>query len=448
MRSQKKVSPLLIVVILLISALSTVAFAGGPLAVSADAKPVIWNPAAMPIKYRVDGGPLSATPAGVEVVPNSVGVSRVAGMFAVWSGVSTAQLSFQNAGFILQAGSYTGSDVKTVSDFNAVLQSCSTGAQTPIVFDADGSLERDLIGDPGVLGFTGLCSVQNGFVNSAFSVMNGIYQDGINSGNNYELTATEFDETFVHEFGHLIGLDHSQINVNMLQSTYPCDVTELAGQPLMFPFAFCQARLSAQLPQLAPDDKAWISKLYPSSSFSTSYGTISGRIYFGNGTAQMSNVNVIARQIGQSRAVAFSAVSGLFFTGAPGQSLTSPSTMNWGGSRDKTLVGYYEIPVLPGTYSVEIEAIYTGFTGGSSVGPIGVPFGLTGPAEFWNPGESRTDDPATKGSVTVGVGETKPNIDIILNDSLKTFDDFEDPGASLWNNAPPLSGREELGRLA
>src|SRR5205807_7172501 len=44
-----------------------------------------------------------------------------------------------------------------------------------------------------------------------------------------------------HEMGHFSGLDHSQINLDLLQSGLigNCPIDELAGLPLMFPVEFC-----------------------------------------------------------------------------------------------------------------------------------------------------------------------------------------------------------------
>src|SRR6202008_816927 len=109
---------------------------------------------------------------------------------------------------------------------------------------------------------------------------NGKFQDGINISPNFELTANEFDEAITHEIGHFLGLDHSQINIDLLApgNVGKCDVDRLAGIPLMFPVEFCQARKDAGLPVLSPDDVSWISSLYPNANFVSNYGTISGTI--------------------------------------------------------------------------------------------------------------------------------------------------------------------------
>src|SRR5262249_52712692 len=149
----------------------------------------------------------------------------------------------------------------------------------------------------------------------------------------------EFDMAITHEIGHFLGLDHSQINLQLFLNAPPtCDLDNLAGLPLMFPISFCQARKDAGLPVLAPDDISWISSLYPNTNTPDNYGTISGQIFFADEVTPFQGINVIARQVDdpntaadESRRVAVSAVSGYLFTGNPGQSVTGNNT---NGSRD------------------------------------------------------------------------------------------------------------------
>ncbi len=430
--------------------------AGGPLFVGGptfglDAQPVIWNPAAMPAQYRVDSGPLSQKPDGTIVIDNVAGIARVKGMFDVWQNVATSSVTLNNAGPILATGSFAGGDVKTVDDFNAVEGSCFAGTQSPIIFDADGSIFAALVGDPGVIGFADLCKLDpaTGRIVSGEAALNGAFQSGVG----FQLTAAEFDQAFVHEFGHFLGLHHSQVNDNVLdQVPGQCNADDLAGLPVLFPFLFCQARTTAGLPALAPDDIAWISRLYPETAnvppaqvpFSSTHGTITGTIFFSDGVTPVQGVNVIARATNspltpqnESRRIGVSAVSGNLFTPNLGQSVTcsdpvnpTPATCaNLNGSRfgtrDPRKAGSYEIPVPAGTYTVEVESIDPAFTDGSGIGPLDPPIPNPGANEFWNTSESATDDPTISSVVTVAAGQTVSGIDIILNGTPGRFDSFE-----------------------
>jgi len=442
-------------------------FAGGPLVVGGpkfgvDAQPFTWDPAKMPIQYRVDPGPMSATPAGAVVIDHATGLQRVQSMFGVWQAVPTAAISFSNLGPLLQAGSYAGGDLNTVQQFNDMVGSCRAGAQNPVIFDADGKIMQGLGLPPEIIGFTSGCALDSntGHLTGALIVMNGIFQDGLNTPSSsppdFELTANEFDEAITHEIGHFAGLGHSQINIDVLTSqSFPCDVDQLAGLPLMFPEELCQARKDAGLPVLSPDDVSWISSLYPNpSTYPGAYGTISGRILFSDRVSAVQGINVIARLVDEqgtpqdeSRRVAVSAISGYLFTGNPGQSFTQdmPEAQehNAGGdpdgSRNPQLIGYYQIAVPPGTYTVEVEAVYPNFLSDSGIGPLSPPVALPGGIpKFWNKNSSAFDFPQQRDTIQVNPGDKIQGIDIILNGTQPQFDQYEDSGALFGVPALPL----------
>ena len=438
--------------------------AGGPILVGGPnngiaGQPFTWNLASLPnqaIQYRVDGGPLSALPDGTVVISNSQGIARVQGMFQTWQNVNTTTIAYNNAGLILATGSFLGGDVKTVQDFNAVFGSCQAGQQSPIVFDADGSIIAQLIGNAAVIGFAAVCDIDptTGHILAGLGLLNGQMQDGINTPpTNFELTTNQFNQAFVHEFGHFSGLDHSQINVDVLsQRALNCNLDEVAGLPVLFPFFHCQDRVTAGLPPLAPDDMAWISKLYPVTGTppagkmltSAAYGTISGNILFSDSITLAQGVNVIARQVdnpatsqNESLRMAVSVVSGYRFTGNPGQAVTCSAPdptnpeCNVGGSpfgsRDPLLIGTYDIPVPPGTYTVQVESVFRFFRGGSRVGPLSPPIPM--------PGQAPTPPQV---SVTAGNMVT---VNIVLQGTPPRFDSFE--SAWLEKSAEPVAWLRE-----
>lgn len=430
-------------------------FAGGPLTVGGPSAgiqggPLVWDNT-KPIAYRVDAGPLSQTPSGTVILDNTTGVSRVNRLFGNWSAVPTANLVFSNAGSLLaipSAAFPAGGDVQTAQEFLDVVgagsspdpNSCFAGGQSPIVFDADGSIFAALGLPPGVIGFAFSCDFDSstGKIISAGAILNGRFQDGISNPNtgNLELTAAEFDQAFTHEFGHFLGLDHSQINVDLLLkaisgTAYTCTTNDTAGMPLMFPYlGICPAKTTAGVPIIAVDDAAWISKLYPvpspaptgKTSYASNYGSLSGSVFFTDGITAAQGVNIIARSTNTPRRNAVSVVSGYLFTGNPGQTATcqdptnpTPTTCsNLGspfGSRDPTLIGHFDIPLPSGTYTITVESIYAGFVGGSSVGPLDPP--IPAPGTF-----------SSSVTITVTAGATTP-LNITLQGTQPTFDPFE-----------------------
>lgn len=441
--------------------------AGGPLLVSGpgdgqQGQPLLWR--SSPVAYRVDGGPMSQFGSTVRV-SQAAGVARVDAMFRAWQDVPTSSIAYSNAGSVGIPGS-TDTDVNTLPEFNLVAGECDAGGQSPVFFDADGAILRALGADNAVIGFAGICKLDpstNGIL-SALLLLNGTWQDGVDSGGNFEMTAAEFDEAAAHEIGHFSGLDHSQVNVEIFWSGWnPCPTDLLSGLPLMFPFALCQARATAGMPLLAADDVAWISRLYPSGGFATQYGTIRGLILFSDGITQTQGVNVIARRTDDPARIAVSVVSGYLFTGNPGQSVTatslpcSPASAcppngfladntegSRFGSRDPLLIGRFEIPVPPGSYTVTAEAIFTAFVGGSSVGPLDTPILIPGGGfEYWNADESANDDPFLSSVADVTAGAVVEDINIILNNTPPRYDFIDQPNITRLFMPAALGRRRE-----
>ena len=167
-------------------------FAGGPLQLTGTAatnpgQPFVWN-VTTPIHYTVDTGPLSVNPSGQTVITNAQGLTRVQNLFNNWS-IPTSSIQYAYGGPITGV---TGGDVKTIQDLNTVRGSCNAGTQSPVIFDANGSLIQALGLDPLVIGFTSTCKLDPvaGHILSAMIVMNGEFQDRVNNVNtmNYEIS--------------------------------------------------------------------------------------------------------------------------------------------------------------------------------------------------------------------------------------------------------------------
>ena len=404
------------------------AFAGGPQLIGnevlgTEGEPLVWDPSFIPILYVTDGGSLGA-------LTNPQANQRVQQAFDVWHNVSTASISFANVGSITGVA---GGDVRTAADFDQVISDCQNNFETAVVYDADGSLFMDLYSDPSVVGVTGVCDVSfDGYILSGLTALNGAYAD----------LGQEFDAAMTHEFGHLIGLDHSQIDC-----LNTCNSTDRQATPTMYPIL-----LGTEQSVLAPDDIAWVSTLYPGPTFAAAYGHVSGTVLFSDSFTPVQGVNVVFRQadnpstpsVDESRANVFSVVSGYRFTGDPGQSYTAnylPCTAdsmcaggflddNTGGaefgSHNPAMIGAFDIYLPPGSYTVQVQSIYAGFTGGSSVGPLSTPIAMPGPSEYWNNAESATDDVDASSLITVVAGGNLNEIDIILNGTLPRFDPLDD----------------------
>ena len=408
-----------------------------------DGKPFRWDPASFPLTYWTDQGALGNQ-------TNTQADSLVAQAFQTWQAVPTANITFSAEGKL-------GADITSANymTFANNLGDCSTAPGPPaggiaqnrsVVYDDDGSIITALGWDPNsLLGFAEpVCFDSNGSENlytRGLALLNGKWIDGQpDSPSNPEVSLSLFTGVFVHEFGHLIGLDHSQVNLNCLTSM-SCPAADLQGLPTMFPFIDPFVG-NNELLSLSVDDVAAVSALYPETAnnppnqvpFSSTTGTIQGRVFFSDGTTQVQSLNIIARRVDDPRRIALSSVSGFLFTPDAGNPvypwLGSPF-----GSHDETLIGYYEIPGLSaGDYTIEVEAIDPDFTEGSGVGPVagyGVAFPMPGncATEFANtsPPESDSDSCTDQTPVPVTAGAViETGTDIILNGTPPRFDAWED----------------------
>ena len=361
--------------------------AGGPFVINNDGVPQVWS-TAQPVPFHTDLGPLG-------LLSNEEAIALLEEAFQVWEDVPSSSISFASAGSL--PVDVTGSNVFDILDVRG-------DGISPIVFDHDGSVIDAVFGlgaSRDTLGFTAIEFGQSDRILEAQAVLNGTVLDG--DPTNPDVSRESFLATIVHEFGHYINLDHSQINSEL---AFDGDVSNDDGVPTMFPISLGSAKTTLHL-----DDIATVSTLYPGPDFATSTGSIEGEILLGNGTTPFQGANVIARRTVDPIHDAVSYVSGALFSNNFG-----------GGSDDLAFKGQYKITGLPpGDYTVEVEQIDQTFTGGSSLNPLDPPAILPGPEEFYNgeneAGSTALDDPTDKTEINVAAGEVVDGIDILLNTS-------------------------------
>lgn len=244
----------------------------------------------------------------------------------------------------------------------------------PLVIDEDGSITADFFGSGNqftTLGFAAITSssASTGAAVKGVAVFNASCLSGIEEGGCTSLGLSFSDDDFtsfiVHELGHFLGLDHSQVN---LTEATDDDSSNDGLITTMFPIFVVGNGANFKTPDR--DDQVGLAQLYPASSFSSDTWTITGTVFKADGATGLQCANVIARNQSSARVDAVSALTGDFATA---------------GTDD----GTYTIPGLTAgaTYTVEIEEIpdnsENSFTEASGYTPCrGGSSGESGPPQF------------------------------------------------------------------
>ena len=357
-----------------------------------------------PLSYQTDQGALGAF--------NNAQATAIADFaFNEWENLSTATLSFTNAGQI-------DHDVTSSSDpLISGISQFSDGI-FPVIFDHNGSITDDRIG-------VGASNQVYGFA-SSFSPDGVTYLEGsviingrLTSRPNIEPV---YREVITHELGHMLGIAHSQISLGANFSLmYPTTLTDIDNIGL------------------DPDDAASMSLLYPAPGYLASVGSISGTITNSNGSP-LSGVNVIA--VNTTTGAGYSTVSD-YFSGDDPLFQSKP-----GRTGTYTLRG-----LPPGDYYVRVEPINPFFQGGSRVASYLTPINTDIWREWYNgteeSGNMLTDNSNEKSSVSVTAGNVTSGIDIAVNGSPTQTELTEFNGTLGQTISLPVSlGNVTLGGLA
>ncbi|MCA9734794.1 MAG: T9SS type A sorting domain-containing protein [Deferribacteres bacterium] len=398
--------------------------AGGALAISSTNKPYKWDVSRFPIKYHVDLGNcgLQSNEAMQELVANSI---------AKWT---TSHIPYSSVQF--EFGGLLDVDVTTGEKFEEV--ELAQDNKNPIIFDVDGSIVKDLGMDESVIGLASPVYVTQPPLTrivKGIALLNGDFLDG-NRRDGHEMTTEEFGAIILHEFGHFLNLDHTQVNGHhFIQDSDPG--FELYGDPpissvsIMFPLSLGLGEPTE--PQA--DDIRAIASLYPTTAFTNETKSITGRILLPDGVTPLTGANVVARNVNDPFHDVASQVSGALTADNPD---------------DPDFAGYFTLSGLTAgaNYTIEVVNINSRFNTNSSVGPINVPIVLDAPEEFYNAGDESgngaSDNPANWTAVAAGSN----GIHIILNNAataVEEQDNLSNPvpaSLQLFANYPNPFGRK------
>lgn len=382
--------------------LTQAAFAGGPKYVAGTTyfnsgtagTPLTWSQGLL--NYYTDRGNLSG------ILPGASADAFVADAWSQWATISIAAVSAVRAGQLAEDVSGANVSVNPDGSINIPADIEPGAVTTPvgIVYDADGSVTDALLGQ-------GAGASSSCFNNAAYGGVDNFGSDThflhaliILNGNCAQSSAQlpDMEYRLVRVLGRVLGLDWSQLNLNVITGAPKATTDDYNGFPVMHatdsvncvPISLCYSnngRTNPYAPKL--DDQASLGRLYPVNSqnatrfpgkrlFSQSTTRIHGTVYFegaaGEPTQGMQGVNVVARWIDPStglpsRALAATSVSGFLFTGNAGNVVSGlndsaeiPFT-NFGAA-DPALEGFFDLAGLEipngansAQYQLSVEAL-------------------------------------------------------------------------------------------
>jgi hypothetical protein len=381
---------------------------GSLMCVSNTGVPFRWD-TTQPIAIHLDEGPLGSLSA-------TDAVTLVQEALDVWGQQPTLDLAFSTPNGSLVADG----DVSTCAELSQVWGKAD--GKSPVVFDHDGSLMSCLGLGSGISGFSLLEVLdEDGFeVLEAAQIYNGSCIN-FNAGDGCEHSIDAMRDTMVHELGHVLNLDHVQVNgqwfLDEAPGSYAADRNDPGfgryGAPpdgsvnIMFPFILEDERFTDDLGR---SELSAAELLYGNGS--EKKARIAGTVFFPDGVSHLRGANVIARNDADPFFDAVSVVSGFLFNP------TGPGP----GPTPAALEGAYHLGGLTAgaEYTVEVTQVYPSFRGGSSVGPVDPPLGLP-IEEFYNganEGNDANDVPSAATLVTAATGGSSTGIDILQNCSV------------------------------
>lgn len=334
------------------------AFAGGPFVVDmVNRTGVAQRWAGDKLTWCADEGKLSGN------VDNAEAKQWISDALAKWTSVSLPNADNQGvASAVVQTEMDASCHPGDIGISNYSDYVYTTEGPSVVIFDDTGDIIADLVTEENRNAVVGLsqpiASDTSGLhITKGVAIFNGLLLDNGVLASTSSAAEALFKATVLHELGHLLNLDHSQVNYDVAKA---CVRNGACENSHVIPTMYPELLTPMQGEFLSRDDKVTISWIYPSQDFEKDFCTITGEIFDADGKP-LKGVNVIAKSALGGTAPLVDArafVSGVLKPGC------------YGNSR------YYLHGIRPGVpYTVTYEQIGAEFTGASDFEPLDDPPG-------------------------------------------------------------------------
>ena len=362
-------------------------WAGGAIQVDINGNPLLWD-VSEPLIYNPEHGALKSAGS----FDQTATLKLLDEAFSTWADLPGAQLRVLQGPFLDDLGNPDGVNASNYQDFLGTgTEECYPGffpdtqgnCQSPIIFDEDGEIIDALFGTCSkfsILGFAGFDDVDDDSGDPARRIVRrgqalfsgaclnpAVAKAGCGVCNR-ALSDDEMRTIVLHEVGHLMGMDHSQVNpeafteCNTSVDGCPAEVAE--ALPTMFPILVNGAKMLT----LHRDDEAYFVRLYGNAA--NDGCSVSGTVFAFDGSTEVRGVEVLAVNTNPEMEL-IDRIS--FVSGAESPKINGFSKKQGNCSGD---CGAYRITGLtPGeSYQLCVQRISPQFTGGSSIEPLDPPF--------------------------------------------------------------------------